>query len=74
MPALVKTLLVRGAMCRVNALTTPDSLAASRGYVTQIWPVRFKLKFQGVALGKIFQRGQRRLDSPFSLIVVMNMS
>lgn len=74
MPALVKTLLVKGATCQVNALTSPDSLAASRGYVTQIWPMRFKPKFQGVALRKIFQRGQRRLDSPFSLIAVMNMT
>ena len=34
--------------------------------------MRFKPKFQGVALRKIFQRGQRWLHSPFSLIVVMN--
>lgn len=37
-------------MCRVNALTNPDSPAA-------IWPARFKWKLQGVASGKKFSKG-----------------
>lgn len=66
----IKTLLCWGSMCWVNALTSPDSLAASGDYVTQIWPVGFKQKLQSVASGKNFSKGQGWLVSSFFLFPV----